>query len=232
MGRFFVFFILVLVLTRVLGHVPVIGVLFARTGLIGVWITAILLSVGMTRWGERTVRVRKSRSQLSQLLQVDTPHNHGKAGRMLLAQGQARAALEHLESATEGEPDQAEWHYRLGQAYLDLRRFEEASTFLTRALELDPEHAYGSAQLSLAEVSEALGQLDDALAALETFERNHGPTPESSYRRGQTLLGLNRKDDARRAFDSVATLAIHTASYQQAKARVWAMKAKFAALRC
>ncbi len=232
MGRFLVFFILVLVLTRILGRVPVIGGLFARTGFIGIWITAILLSVGMTRWGERTVRVQKSRSQLRQLLQVDTPHNHGKAGSMLLAGGQARAAVEHLESAAEGEPEMAEWHYRLGQAYLALRRFEEASTSLARALELDPEHAYGSAQLSMAEVCEALGQAEGALSALETFERNHGPTPESSYRRGRALLGVGRKDDARRAFDSAATLAIHTASYQQAKARAWAMKAKVAAMRC
>ena len=230
MGRFLIFFAVAFVLSRVLAHVPLIGGFFARTGIFGIWIAAILLSFGMTWWGRRAVQVGRTRSELRRLLQVDTPHNRGKAGALLAAQGNRRAALEHLEAAAAGEPDVPEWHYRLGRTLLELRRSEEAVTSLERAVALDPEHAYGAAQLRLAEAREAEGSDEAALEALRTFERNHGPSPESCYRRGRLLTAAGRGDEARAAFDEVARLAERATKYQRKEAMGWALKAKLARL--
>ena len=231
MGRFLLFFAIAVVLRNVLAHVPVIGGLFARTGIFGIWITAILLSMGMTWWGQRAVRVGRARSELRALLQVDNPHNRGKAGTYLYAQGRVRAALPHLEEAARGEPDVAEWQYRLGLALLDLGRKEEALEALGRAAQLDPEHGYGAVQLRLAQVRDDLGDHAGAVEACRTFERNHGPSPESCYRRGRALAALGRADEARQAFEEVAQVAQHAARYQRGAARAWVMKAKLAALR-
>lgn len=228
MGRFLLFFALAVVLSRVLAKVPIIGGLFAHTGIFGIWIVAILLSFGMTWWGQRAVRVGRTRSELRRLMQVETPHNKGKAACLLYAQGSVRKSVPLFEEAVAGEPDVADWHYRLGKALLDLRRYDEAIVAFERAVEIDPEHAYGAAQLRLAEVRATEGEDERALEALVVFERNHGPSPESCYRRGRSLARLGRKDEARAAYQEVAALASRATKYQRNEALGWAAKAKMA----
>ena len=48
-------------------------------------------------------------------------------GKILLAQGKAAEALEHLEAAARLQPQEASAHYQLGQAYQRLGRGEEAA---------------------------------------------------------------------------------------------------------
>ncbi|MEX1025980.1 MAG: tetratricopeptide repeat protein, partial [Planctomycetota bacterium] len=91
----------------------------------------------------------------------------------------------------------------------------------------DPEYAYGSAQLRLAEAATSVGEPERALQALETFERNHGPSPESAYRRGRALTTLGERDRARAAFDEVGRLAQHAARYQRTSSFRWVTAAWF-----
>lgn len=231
MLRFIAFMVVAVVLSRLLGWLPVVGPLFARTGFLGIWITALLLSWGFTKWGRRAVRVRRDRVNARQLQAVDSPHNHGKLGSLYLAQGRPRKALEELERAVAGEPEVAEWRYRQGSALLEVRRPEEAAEALRSAVGIDEEHAYGGAQLRLAEALAACGRHDEALEALAVFERNHGPSPESAYRRGAALSKLGRRDEARAAFDEVARLASNVVSYQRRDAELWKLRARLGALR-
>ena len=62
------------------------------------------------------------------------------------------------------------------------------------------------------------------------FERFHGPTPESAYRRGRALKALGRRDEAGSAFEEVATLAKQSAKYQKKDSAGWVMRAWFARL--
>ena len=52
MLRLIAFFALALFLAQFLGHLPVVGPLFAHTGIFGVWITALGLSYLATRYGD------------------------------------------------------------------------------------------------------------------------------------------------------------------------------------
>jgi tetratricopeptide (TPR) repeat protein len=214
-----------IVLARVLGALPVVGPLFARTGIFGVWIAALLLSWAVTHYGRRALVARRDRSELTRLEAVDSPYNHGKAGALLLARGSARRAVPHLEEAVRGEPDSAEWRYRLGQALLMLRKPREARTALERCVALDEEHAYGAAQLRLAEALLAGGEAARALEVLDVVERNHGKSPESAYRRGVTLRALRKKDEARRSFAEVGSLAANAPRFQRREATAWATRA-------
>ena len=102
------FFVLAALLAAVLGQVPLIGPLFRHTGLIGILISAALLSVLFTRVGERMLVARKLRSEIRALGEVGNARSHGKMGALYLARGRPRAALEHLEEAARGEPEVAE----------------------------------------------------------------------------------------------------------------------------
>src|SRR5207249_3841049 len=102
-----------------------------------------------------------------------------------------------------------------------------AVSALERCVLLEEEHAYGAAQLLLARSLLALGRGTDAVSALERFERNHGPSPESAFRRGAALRSLGRKDEARRALAEVPVLVRQATRYQRGASQWWALRAWF-----
>lgn len=222
------FFVLVLVLVRVLGFLPWVGPLIRGSGIFGMWAIAIGLSWFLAKWSERAWRIRRDSSKIRMLSAVASPHNQGKLGALLLAQGRAKKALEPLREAARGEPETAEWHYRLGLALLALRRYEDACASLSRCVALEEEHAYGAALLRLAEAETLCGRAAEALEILGRFERNHGPRPESAFRRAQALKKLGRNAEARAAFAEVENLAASAARYQRREAAMWSLRAKLA----
>lgn len=225
MLRLIVFFGLAFLLASLLSAVPVIGPWIARTGCLGIWIAAMLLSWGFTKVGAKWVRIQRDRSELRTLLAVDRPHQHGKAGAMLLAQGRPGKAIEHLVIATEEEPERAEWHDRLGRALLTRAKPAEAIAALQRALEIDEEYAFGVTRMRLAEAQLAAGDAAASLATLARFERDHGPSAESAYRRGLALRTEGKREEARAAFDEVSSLAGSAVNYQRREAAKWRARA-------
>jgi tetratricopeptide (TPR) repeat protein len=222
------FFVLVLVSLQFLRHIPIIGVLFR--GLFGFWIGAILISWLLTYVSGVLLRRRRLTVRMRELGNVESAHNQGKLGSLMLAHGQARRAVTHLENAAVGEPESAEWHYRLGCALLAAGRPEQAIGPLTRAHDINEEHAYGAVQLRLGEALLKAGKGEAALEAFERFERNHGPSPESCYRRGTTLRALGRKQEAKQTFSRVQDLAAKAATYQRGSNRGWVLRATLAKL--
>lgn len=229
MARLIGFFLVVLLLLQGLRAVPVIGGIF-RVPLFGFWITAILLSAGLSKLAAVALDRRKVRQLARQLGTVDTPHNQGKLGSLLLSQGRFRQACEPLERATAGEPESAEWWYRLGCARIGSRDPAGAVTALERAVEIDEDHAYGGALLRLAEAHTLAGEGRPALEALERFARTHGPNPESAYRRGRALRALGQSSEARAAFAEVPVLAEQVAPYQRRAASAWVARSYLARL--
>ncbi len=230
MLRLACFVVLVLLLRSVLGLVPGVGEFLDRAGIFGIWALAFGLSWFLSRWMERALLVRRDAAKMRVLGAVPSPHNQGKVGAMLLAHGKPKKALEPLRAACAGEPDVAEWHYRLGLAFLALRRHEDAASALERCTAIEEEYAYGAALLRLAQAEVARGETERALAVLERFEKNHGPNPESAYRRGRVLRKLGRAAEARRAFAEVKGLAASAAKYQRREAAMWSLRATLARL--
>jgi tetratricopeptide (TPR) repeat protein len=226
MARLIGFFVLVVVISSLLGHVPWIGPLFRSTGCIGIWLTAMALSWALTWAGHRAYLMKKDSAEIQRLEAVDSPYNPGKIGALLLAQGRTRKALPYLERAAAGEPDVAEWHYRLGTALLALGRGADAALALERAVAIDEEHAYGAAQMRLAEAQAAVGRHDEALRALEVVERNHGPSPESAFRVGAVHRARGDKEAARASFRRVDEIAARAVGYQKRDATRWSLRAK------
>jgi tetratricopeptide (TPR) repeat protein len=222
------FFVLAVFLASLLGHVPIVGPVFRHTGILGILLAAALLSAVFARIGERLIVARKLRSELRTRAEVGSAHNHGKIGALYVTHGRPQKALAHLEEAVRGEPDVAEWHYRLGLARLSLRDAAGALAALDGCLALDDEHAYGAAQMRRAECLQRLGRAQEALDALALFERNHGPSPEAAFRRGKALRSLGRAAEARASFAEVAELARRATRYQRKSAGLWALRASVA----
>ena len=227
MLRLVVFFASAAAFAWLLGKLPFVGGLF-HTGIFGILISAAILSALTTAVTERLISARKLKSELRVQAAVGNAYNHGKIGALYLARGRPRAAREHLEHAVAGEPGVAEWHYRLGLALLALREPVLALESLERCVAIEEEHAYGAAQMRRAECLQKLGRPQEALAALLTYERNHGPSPEAAYRRGKALRALGKKSAARAAFAEVGELARRAARYQRRSASLWALRAGLA----
>ena len=223
MARLVGFFLLVLLTLSLLRSLPGVGRWLG--GFWGFWLVAIALGAGLSGLMGVLTRQRRLSGELRQLAEVVSPHNQGKLGSMLLAHGRAGRAVPYLQAAAGGEPEVAEWHYRLGGALLETGRAAEALGPLESAAVLDPEHAYGGVQLALARARQASGDAEGALAALETFDRNHGASPESCYRRGLALRRLGRRDEARTSFARVGQLAGRAARFQRAQNRPWVWRA-------
>ena len=229
MARLIGFFLLVLVALQILRHLPILGGLF-RIPILGFWLTAIVISALASKLAADALDRRRARQMERSLGAVDTPHNLGKLGSFLAARGQHRQAIEKLERAAQGEPDVAEWHYRLGVSRLALGDAHGATAALERSVGLSQDHAYGQALLRLAQAQTAAGQAQEALAAIERFEGGHGPTPESSYLKGRALQRLKRSEEATQALRSVSTHAKKLATYQRREGARWVTKAWLARL--
>jgi tetratricopeptide (TPR) repeat protein len=223
------FFVLVLVVMQALRFVPVLGPLLGGS-FIGFWVAAIVCSAVISKLASDAIDRRRLKNRERELAAVDTPHNQGKLGLLLLTSGRARAAVEPLRQAAAGDPRSAEWAYRLGCALLESGRAGEALPELERAARAAEEHAYGAVQLRLSEALLACGRAEDALVALDRFQRNHGDNPECSYRRGRVLKALGRKKEAADSFARVGQLARQSARFQQSNARSWAWRALLARL--
>jgi tetratricopeptide (TPR) repeat protein len=221
------FFLVVFLALQILRVLPVVGPIF-QIPFLGFWGAAILISLAASRWATLALDRRGLSRRIRDLGFVDTPHNQGKLGSLLVGGRRYGAAIPPLEKAVEGEPDVAEWRYRLGLAHLGCRRPREAAEALAAAAALDEEHAYGAVLMRLAEARLKVGDIQGAIEALDRRDRNHGPDPESAYRRGRALKALGRPDEARASFAEVSKLARRAAGFQRAEARKWAALAVLA----
>jgi len=196
-----------------------------RIPFLGFWGAAILVSAGLSWSATRAVRMRTIRSRTRELGATDTPHNQGKLGSLLQQNGSNRRAIGPLRNAVGGDPGVADWPYRLGCALLATGSPTEAVEALRQAASIDEEHKFGQVLLKQAEAEVRAGLVEEALATLVRFERNHGPSPEWAYRRGVALAKAGRKPEARESFSEVARLASQGAGFQKKSARGWVVKA-------
>lgn len=226
MLRLIGFFVAVLFAMRLLQALPGVGHLFH--GLLGFWLVAIGVSAALARLSAWMLEERRLAARIEELGRVDNPHQRGKLGALYVAHGRYRKALEPLREALEGDPDALEWRYRLGCALLGSGEAAGAAEELLRVTEKDEEYAYGAAQLRLAEALTRAGDPERALAALDRFDRNHGESPESAFRRGQALRRAGRRAEARAAFARVPELAHSSARFQEKHSGGWVWRSAWA----
>lgn len=227
MLRLLGFFCVVFVALAVLRQLPFVGGVF-QIPFVGFYLAAIVVSLASARMGTVLMDRRRFAKSVQSLGEVDTPHNRGKLGALLVRSGKHREALPHLEAAWEAESEVAEWAYRVGRSRLKMGDAGGAAEALARAVEVDEEHGYGEALRRLAEALTRAGAADEALLRLDRHDVIYGETPESAYLRGRAQLARGDKDAAAAAFERAPRLVAGVAKYQREGARMWAWKAQWA----
>lgn len=216
------FFLLTFGVLWFLRQIPGLGAIFGIP-LLGFFLSAILVSAFFAWAGSGAVDRRRFRRAALQFGSVETPHNQGKLGSLMLAAGRARSAAEYLARAVAGEPESLEWRYRYGLALLRSGRPAEAARELALVAERNEEYAYGEMLLRLAEAQQAVDEPARALDALERHRRSQGDTPEALYRRAIALRALRRGDEARAELARVGAVASKRAQYQKRSDARWVL---------
>ena len=220
------FFLLTFAVLWVLRQIPGLSAIFGIP-ILGFFLAAILVSALFARVGSSMVDSRRFRRAAIQFGAVETPHNQGKLGALMLAAGRAKQAAEHLARAVAGEPDSLEWRYRYGLALLRSGRPAQAASEFDVVVARDEEYANGDMLLRLAQARQETGDPARALEALERHQRAQGDTPESLYRRALALRALRRSDEARAALAKISVVASKRASFQKRADSKWVMLSWF-----
>ncbi len=148
-----------------------------------------------------------------------TPQARLLLGTIELAAGRPGVALEHLLAAEASAADQPVLQLRLGQAYLRMRRDEDAARAFRRVLDLDPDSASGHEGLAaaLSRQGQAEAAVTHALRAVELLHT----MPSAHLRLGITLYQLGLYDEAIRALETTLKLAPQTARAHRWLGRIY-----------
>ena len=124
---------------------------------------------------------------------------------MVLSQtGSRSAALRVYEAISATEPDNASFHFRIGEVHESVNRMEEADAAYRRALELDP--AMRGARFRLGKMLVATGQLKEAERQFARAVRLAPDHAESHLELALTLDALERTTKARYHFEKALDL--------------------------
>lgn len=113
--------------------------------------------------------------------------------------------LQRCDAILAAEPDNAEAHYRRGNALFALKRVEEALASYDRALAIKPDAAEalnnrGNVLATLKRLGEALASYERALAIRPAY-------PDALNNRGNVLKDLGRLEEALAAYDQALAIA-------------------------
>jgi hypothetical protein len=155
---------------------------------------------------------RRIRELQAQIHHLDKAHHHSQLADIYFAQGKLGDAEKEYSIA----------HY--GQCLLRLGRPKEARPALERVIKENPTHEYGATLMMYAE---ALGQLGERDAAIETWKRvleNHGYA-RARVQLAELLLQKGDKETARRELQDVIADSGHGPAFQRKRERPWVKRA-------
>lgn len=135
--------------------------------------------------------VARARSILEDLIDEHDPppRTHMMLGVLEFSAGNTEKALEHLKIVEDAEPRLPGLHVKLGDIYLDTRRYDQAITAYQKALSVDADSPAAFAGLAQAKLRQGhfRSALDDALIAAELVHY----FPKVHLTIGEALLALD-----------------------------------------
>ncbi len=126
-------------------------------------------------------------------------------GTLLLAEGRTQSALALFQKAEKDAGDQPQLQLRIGNAYLQLNQFSKAESVLHAAIKTDPEDF--AAWYSLGICSYNTGDYEKAVKNLLRSIGLQYYYPPAHFYLGESLLAMQRYEDAANAFDICLRLA-------------------------
>lgn len=173
------------------------------------------------------VRRREVEELERKVATLDKPHHMIQLGSLYLRQGRVTRAIPLLEKALEREPETTETRYRLGIAYLERHRYEEAAALLEQVHATSPAYDYGSAYLRLAEAQTRLNNTSRAREVYEAMLKFYPGQPECCYQLGILLAQASEKERATKMMREVVFTLRHSPAFQRRRNGHWGVKARW-----
>jgi len=152
-------------------------------------------------------QIGEAKAVLAQLLErgQTEPPSDLLMGVIKFEEGDTEGALEHLLRAEEANPRLPGLHLRIGNAYLRMRRWEDAERAFEKALAIDGDSAYAHLGMAVVRLRQRRSR-EAAEQALVAVGLQHF-LPLGHYCLGVALARLRRLDRAVLAFEMALTMA-------------------------
>ncbi|MFK7742708.1 MAG: hypothetical protein AB8H80_20515 [Planctomycetota bacterium] len=191
------------------------------------------LAAGLRLWIERTRiawssdRVALQRA-IDELKHFENAQRHLEVARLAWIRRDFRLLANHAPRAVAFDGQLPSARYLLGQHLLENHSYQAAAEQFAAAERLDQGHAFGSSSLLCARAKFLSGDVDGALAAFESHQREYGSSHRSNFFHGEALQAAGKLEPARRAFAEAAVQPERRLTaeenYYRAQARVRSLR--------
>lgn len=180
----------------------------------------VLLAV-LTRSQVRVWRDARSLWEHTLSISPDCVIGHNNLGILRTAAGEIEEGMQHYQRAVTLAPAYPIAHYNMGRALRDeFQRYSAAAAALTRAVKLKPEFPQAHYELANT-LAMHLDRSVEAVGHFETAIRQRPDYAEAYVNLGNTLAGLNRPQDAVRAFGKAVALGAEDSLVYNNIANAW-----------
>jgi tetratricopeptide (TPR) repeat protein len=142
----------------------------------------------------------RARAELTRFATLPSAKVALRKGGLLVLEGQPTLALDELQKAPAGDPETLLWR---GRAYVQLRRYGEASRELNSALVVAPRLV--GARIELARIDLAQNRINEANAALAKLNDDDPGNAQVLEALGEALLARGDRNVAKRSFTDAVT---------------------------
>ncbi|MGN7355937.1 tetratricopeptide repeat protein [Paenibacillus sp. SAF-054] len=174
----------------------------------------------LTKPFKRMGQISKLRSQIS-MNPNDVSSKHELA-RLLIDRKKDAEAQKLLESIESQSEDSAEFWDDLGTVLVRQGNIQQGEAYILKALELNPRVKYGRPYLRLADVYKNSDR-DKAVEYVHRFQEIQSSSCEGYYLLGMMYKSLERKEEARAAFQESIDIYRSLPKYKKRQERKWAV---------
>jgi len=174
----------------------------------------------LTKPFKRMGQISRLRTQIS-MNPNDISSKHELA-RLLIDRKKDAEAMKLLESIEAQSEDSAEFWDDLGTVYLRQGNTQKGESCIIKALELNPRVKYGRPYLRLADVYKNSDR-DKAVDYVHRFQEIQSSSCEGYYLLGMMYKDLDRKEEARAAFQESINIYRSLPKYKKRQERKWAV---------
>lgn len=174
----------------------------------------------LTKPFKRMGQISKLRSQIS-MNPNDVSSKHELA-RLLIDRKKDAEAQKLLESIESQSEDSAEFWDDLGTVLVRQGNVQQGEAYILKALDLNPRVKYGRPYLRLADVYKN-GDRDKAVEYVHRFQEIQSSSCEGYYLLGMMYKSLERKEEARAAFQESIDIYRSLPKYKKRQERKWAV---------
>ncbi|HEY2495225.1 MAG TPA: tetratricopeptide repeat protein [Paenibacillus sp.] len=175
----------------------------------------------ITKPFKRMSKISKLRSEIA--LNYNDVSSKYELARLLMERKKYKEALAILEIIQEPYEHSAEYWSDLGAVLLKLGSIDQGEAYILKGLDINPRVKYGEPYLRLAGVYQNQDR-EKAQHYVRQFQTIQSSSSEACYLLGMMYKALDRKEDAKSAFQESIDIYRTLPKYKKRQERKWAVR--------